>query len=233
MLRIGVIDPSMVIILRRMCCIPVSWLALCWLTTLALGAMSHAARATEEASSWSKAVQSSIRLISGGVAQSGALRAGVEIRLSPGYKTYWRSPGDSGIPPRFDWSGSENLAGIQVKWPAPTRFSDGTGFSVGYIKDVIFPLSITAIDAAKPVILRLSLDYAVCDKLCIPAQGTAEITLQADQKRLVPRLDQRLASAEAQVPLRAAIGVHPERPALLEAGAVISNGKTILHLALS
>src|SRR5690349_18182355 len=63
---------------------------------------------------------SSARLISGG-RQDAALLAGIEITLDPGFKTYWRNPGDSGLPPRFDWSGSENVADVEIRYPAPYR----------------------------------------------------------------------------------------------------------------
>ena len=45
--------------------------------------------------------------------------AAVEIRLAPGWHTYWRVPGEAGIPPRFDWSGSQNLAAVAYEWPRP------------------------------------------------------------------------------------------------------------------
>src|SRR6266542_1702588 len=83
------------------------------------------------------------------------VRAGIEIRLDPGWKTYWRYPGDSGVPPRFGFTRSENVASVSVLWPAPQSFSDGSGRSIGYKDDVIFPLRIVPRDPAKPVVLRL------------------------------------------------------------------------------
>ena len=74
-------------------------------------------------------------------------RAGVEIRLERGWKTYWRYPGDAGVPPRFDWTGSENLASAAIRWPAPRLIVDETGMkSIGYHDDVIFPVAIVPID---------------------------------------------------------------------------------------
>lgn len=128
-------------------------------------------------SEWSKGLKSSVRLIAGGAGTEGVLKAGIEITLDRGYKTYWRSPGDSGLPPRFDWSASENVGGITVSWPVPERFEDGVGYSIGYASDIILPLSVRAINPGKPVKLVLNLDYAVCEKLCIPATGKASILL--------------------------------------------------------
>ena len=62
----------------------------------------------------------------------GARLAAVEIALDRGFKTYWRHPGEAGLPPAFDWSGSANLAAVEVLWPAPRRFQDAGGVSYGY-----------------------------------------------------------------------------------------------------
>ena len=105
------------------------------------------------------------------------LRAGIEIKMEPGWHTYWRYPGDSGVPPRFDFSRSENLAAAKVLYPAPHLYSDETGNSLGYKDGVTFPLRVTPRQPGKPVKLRVKLDYAICEKLCVPAQGSAELTL--------------------------------------------------------
>ena len=105
------------------------------------------------------------------------LRAGVELRLAPGWKTYWRYPGDSGVPPRFEFDQSENVKSVAVLWPAPLRFSDGDGTTIGYKNNVVFPLRIEAKDRGKPVTLRLKLEYAVCEKICIPVDAKAELSI--------------------------------------------------------
>ncbi len=165
------------------------------------------ARTEAGASAWSHAAQSRMRLIGAGLAVGSAgdgatYRAGVEIRLSAGYKTYWRSPGDSGVPPMFNWARSRNVAGVQVGWPAPIRFEDGAGHSIGYAGEVIFPLLVTAADAALPVELALDLDYAVCEKLCIPAQGSASLQLPRERTGHISRI----TTFEARLPKRVALG---------------------------
>ncbi len=158
--------------------------------------LSAPARAAD-GSAWSDDSRSSFRIIAG-TNKSGAasLRAGIEIKLQPGWKTYWRYPGDSGVPPRFDFSGSENLARAKVLYPAPHLFTDETGNSLGYKDSVIFPLQVTARQPGKPVTLRLKLEYAVCEKLCIPAEGRAELTFGVGDSAN----DAALAAAEAHVP---------------------------------
>ncbi|MBA4791984.1 MAG: hypothetical protein H2042_19955 [Rhizobiales bacterium] len=144
-----------------------------------------------------------VRLIAGGIAD-GALEAGIEIRLAPGWKTYWRYPGDSGIPPRFDWSGSRNVRAAQVDFPAPRRFSDGaSGFSIGYKSGaVILPVRVALEAADKPTRIDLSLDFAVCEALCVPAH--AQLTLDVAPGGGQPNA--ALAAAWALVPVAAPVG---------------------------
>jgi DsbC/DsbD-like thiol-disulfide interchange protein len=124
------------------------------------------------------------------------LRAGIQMKMEPGWHTYWRYPGDSGVPPRFDFSRSENLAAVKVFYPAPHLYSDDSGNSLGYQDDVIFPLHVTPKQADKPVELRVKLDYAICEKLCVPAQGSAELTLAPGPSSQ----EATLSAAEARVP---------------------------------
>ena len=151
----------------------------------------------DDASPWSGDSHSAIRLVAGAnTAGAAPLRSGVEIKLQPGWKTYWRYPGDSGVPPRFDFSGSENLKAAKVLYPAPHLFSDESGNSLGYKDSVTFPLQVTPKQAGKPVKLQLKLDYAICEKLCVPAQGSAELALATGDSAQ----DETLRAAEARVP---------------------------------
>jgi DsbC/DsbD-like thiol-disulfide interchange protein len=168
-----------------------------------LVAASHAAVA-EEASRWDGDARNAMRLIAGSSARgSGApLRAGIEIRLAPGWHTYWRYPGDAGVPPRFDFAGSQNVKAVEVHWPAPQRLPEEAVTVIGYTGNVILPLTIVPQDRAKPVMLRLKLDYAVCEKLCIPAEGKAELMLSGGPSSQ----DAALVAAEARVPKKITLG---------------------------
>src|SRR5215472_4602449 len=153
-------------------------------------------RAADE-SPWSEDTRSAVRLIAGGGKNGdGTLRAGIEFKLQPGWKTYWRYPGDSGVPPHFDFSGSENLKTVTVLYPAPHLFTDETGQTLGYKERVIFPLVVSPQQAGKPVRLRLKIDYAVCEKLCVPAEGRAELVLSPGNSAH----NTDLSAAEARVP---------------------------------
>jgi len=85
---------------------------------------------------------------------------------------------------------------LNIAWPAPHRFTDDSGATIGYKNGVIFPLRIVPQDPAKPVLLRLKLDYAVCEKLCVPAEGRAELVLDGTPSAF----DAALAKADALVP---------------------------------
>jgi DsbC/DsbD-like thiol-disulfide interchange protein len=150
-----------------------------------------------DASAWTEDSHSAFRLLAGAnTAGAAPLRAGIEIKLRPGWHTYWRYPGDSGVPPRFDFSGSENLATAKVLYPAPHLLRDESGNSLGYKNGVTFPIRVTPKAPGKPVTLRVKLDYAVCEKLCVPAEGKAELTLAAGGSAQ----EAALAAAESRVP---------------------------------
>ncbi len=142
-------------------------------------------------------MKSAIRLIGGETTQA-PMQAGVEMTLAPGWHTYWRYPGDSGVPPEFDFSGSDNLQSATVLYPAPKLHKDAGGETIGYDANVIVPLEVTPKDASKPVKLKLSLDYAVCENMCVPAKGVAELTLKPGNAAA----NTALADARAHVPKR-------------------------------
>jgi DsbC/DsbD-like thiol-disulfide interchange protein len=172
-------------------------------TALCLIGAAPSAAIAADASPWDNDLQSAARLIAARAAPSGVLRAGVEIKLKPGWKTYWRYPGDAGVPPVMTFAESDNLKSVTVLYPAPTRFADGGGgTSIGYEGGVVLPLHVVPRDPAKPVTLRLKLDYAACEKLCIPASAKLSLALTGK----AGALDDAVKAAEARVPKSAGIG---------------------------
>jgi DsbC/DsbD-like thiol-disulfide interchange protein len=129
-----------------------------------------AAAQSPSASPWVQGLHSRVRLIAGGTDGDRHL-AGIEIALDPGFKTYWRTPGDSGLPPSFDWSGSENVAAVDLRWPAPKRQEDAGGVAYVYGGTVVLPVMVTPKEPGKPVTLKLAIDYGVCKDICIPARA--------------------------------------------------------------
>jgi DsbC/DsbD-like thiol-disulfide interchange protein len=176
------------------------------LATASLLAAAQSAAIAADVSPWDDDAQSAARLIAAQAHnESGGrmFRAGVEIKLKEGWKTYWRYPGDSGVPPVLDFSKSQNVKAVTVLYPAPMRFPDGAGgSSIGYQGVVILPLRVEPQDAAKPVTLNLKVDYAVCEKLCVPAEAKLELALTGAGTAN----EAALSAAEARVPKPAAIG---------------------------
>ena len=156
----------------------------------------------EDASPWQRDGHSAVRLLAG--SRSGAvLLGGIAVQLQPGWKTYWRTPGDSGVPPRFDFSKSENIEAVTVLWPAPAKFDDGAGgHSMGYHDQVVLPLRIVAKNADKPVTLRAGINYAVCEKICIPVEANTELGFTS----VASTEDSALFAALDTVPKPASIG---------------------------
>lgn len=150
-------------------------------------------------SDWVPADRSQLRLLLSGVGEDGRHRAGIEVVLEPGWYTYWRNPGESGIPPRFDFSGSENVASVEVLYPAPERHDDGMSVSVVYSEETVFPLLVTPVDAAKPVMLALEADFGVCNDVCIPTGASVAVEAPSPPEP-DPLTEARLASFMARVP---------------------------------
>jgi DsbC/DsbD-like thiol-disulfide interchange protein len=169
--------------------------------TLSVACTAFAVRA-EDSSPWQRDAHSAVRLVAG--SRSGpVLLGGIAIQLQPGWHTYWRTPGDSGVPPRFDFSRSDNVEAVTVLWPAPKKFDDGAGgASLGYKHQVVLPLRIVAKNADKPVTLRADINYAVCEKLCIPVEANAELAFAS----VASTEDSALFAALDTVPKPASIG---------------------------
>lgn len=169
----------------------------------AVNAWTTSASAAEDVTLWDGDARSGVRMIAGAPPVGAAhLRAGVEIRLLRGWHTYWRYPGDAGVPPQFSFAGSHNVKHVEVLWPAPERMVDGGGTSIGYSTGTIFPLRVIPQQAGKPVALRLRLQYAICEKLCVPAEARGELTLASGRASQ----DAALTAAEGRVPKRQRLG---------------------------
>lgn len=138
------------------------------------------------------------RLLVGARAPDGAREAGIALEIADGWKTYWRNPGEAGVPPAFDWSGSTNLAAVEIGWPVPQVF-DSFGFrTIGYSGAVVLPLRLVPEDAARPIGLDLDMELGVCRDICVfeqaelaariapadPGAGAAEVA--AAQARVMP-----------------------------------------------
>jgi DsbC/DsbD-like thiol-disulfide interchange protein len=152
-------------------------------------------------------------------------QVGLEILLPGEWKTYWRVPGDAGVPPEFNWAESRNLTSVDISWPAPARYRDNAGESIGYKHHVVFPLSVEPADSTQPVHLKLNLFYAVCDDICVPAQAKVDLELSFSSAN--PSDIALLQRFIAQVPRRK----HPEL-AIHSASVQMSDGKPVLSIVV-
>jgi DsbC/DsbD-like thiol-disulfide interchange protein len=179
----------------------------------------------QDASPWQRGMHSAVRLLAG--SRSGSvLLGGIAVQLDPGWKTYWRTSGDSGVPPRFDFSKSDNIEAVTVLWPAPKKFDDGGGGnSLGYHNQVVLPLRIVPKNTDKPVTLRADISYAVCEKLCIPVEASTELTFAS----VASTEDSILSAALDTVPKPASVG----DPNPLTIRNVKREGKSVLVDVLS
>lgn len=120
----------------------------------------------------------------------------LRLRLAPGWKTYWRSPGEGGIAPRFTWRESRNLDRVVEHWPRPAVYVDSGLQSLGFKNELILPLEIVPADDTAPVRLRADVDIGVCEQVCMPVSLHLSAELGPGGTR-----DARIVAALAQVPV--------------------------------
>jgi len=137
------------------------------------------------------------RLIGGWTTAAGTRMAALQLTLAPGWKTYWRAPGEAGIPPDFDWSGSDNLRAVAFHWPRPEVISVGGLRTLGYHGELVLPIELTPVEADAPVSARATIRLGVCDEVCVPLT----VSLSGE---LPPGLPEHPA-------VRAALADQPER----------------------
>ena len=137
----------------------------------------------------------SARLITGWQNADGTHMAGFDLELSQGWKTYWRTPGDAGFPPEFDFSGSQNIKSIEIIWPAPEQFGSKGFETLGYRGGVTLPIKITPIDSKSPITVALNANIGVCDDICVPVAVSLLHTAQPGQNDRAPEILAALAQA--------------------------------------
>jgi len=139
---------------------------------------------------WTEVQGGAVRLIASGTLKEGRYLAGLEFLLEPGWHTYWRYPGEAGIPPQISLDGSANMKALEVLYPAPERYSDGFSESIVYHDGVVLPLLIRPDDPDHVVSLSVDLFFGVCSDICVP--GDASLTLDLSPTMDVDALADRL-----------------------------------------
>lgn len=139
------------------------------------------------------------QVLPGWVQADGTRMAALHLHLEPGWKTYWRAPGDAGIPPTFDWSASQNMKTVYITWPAPEVHNQNGMRTFAYENDLIIPLTIAPTDGNGPVRLTVEMDLGVCSDVCVPHRVTFDHVL--DTTATKPTAE--IAAALAQRPYSA------------------------------
>lgn len=140
----------------------------------------------------------SVDVLDGGPTGAGSYLTGLRLTLGDGWKTYWRAPGDAGIPPRFSWNGSRNVGGVDITWPTPEVFVQNGLRSIGYAEQVVLPLEVTARRDGRPIRLRGAIDLGVCKDICVPGTLRFDHVIDTGAQR-----NPVIAAAMAQRPLSA------------------------------
>ncbi len=167
--------------------------------------------------------------------------AALKIDLDPGWKTYWRAPGEAGIPPRIDWVGSENLAGVWAHWPVPEIITSNGVTTLGFAGELVLPFEVRPVDREADIPLEVWLAFGICKEVCTPLQVELSAVLRpdtaeeaavagaacaieeiADGLRLTARLDMPLVGAEEFV------AVEAEDPTIWISEAVVRREQNVL-----
>lgn len=200
-----------------------------WRTLLPVAALAVATPARAATTDWVGDPRASVRLVTASTAAdaAGRVEAALEFRYAPGWHGYWRTPGDAGIPPSFDWSGSTNLGTPLVSWPAPTRLVVATLQNAAYEGRFALPVDLGLADPRAAGEVRLALDYAACATVCLPVH--ADLVLPLTIGPAVPASEaSTVAAARAAVPVApAAAGIEVVRRVVERRGA-----GTVLTVAL-
>jgi DsbC/DsbD-like thiol-disulfide interchange protein len=144
----------------------------------ALVACMIPASAIAGASVWEKVEGGSVRLVTEGLPDAeGRLRGALEIRLNPGWKTYWRDPGEAGIPPMVTVTWPQTDASTEIGFPTPKRFDDGYSVWAGYDEPVTLPLTFDLAGGGMQTRIDASVFLGICEVICIPVQAEFGIDL--------------------------------------------------------
>ncbi|MDF1871070.1 protein-disulfide reductase DsbD domain-containing protein [Vannielia sp.] len=108
-------------------------------------------------------------VLPGWTTAEGTRMVALRLTLKPGWKTYWRAPGEAGIPPRFDWGGSKNLASVTYHWPRPEVFESSGMQTIGYKRELVLPIEVRPERPGKAMILNAEVELGVCEEICVPA----------------------------------------------------------------
>ena len=151
-------------------------------TLIAIAAcLVTAGHAAATSSQWQDSEGGSVRLVTAGNPDAdGTLKGALQIKLKPGWKTYWRDPGGTGVPPQLDTSSSKNVKASEIMYPAPHRIDDGNAETAGYKESVALPIVFSLKDPKQASQIKASVFLGICKEICIPVQANFDVDPAAD-----------------------------------------------------
>ncbi len=120
-----------------------------------------------------------IEVLPGWSMQNGQHVVALHLALAPGWKTYWRAPGDAGIPPSMEFHGAHNLASVDTIWPTPEVFNQNGLQTVGYADELVLPMLVMPQDRGQPARLSARLQIGICNTICVPVEFDLALDLPA------------------------------------------------------
>jgi DsbC/DsbD-like thiol-disulfide interchange protein len=170
--------------------------------------IASASPAAASSSDWYAVEGGGIRLVTAGQADaSGLIRGVLEIALKPGWKTYWRDPGDAGVPPTVDVAPSTNISAATLEYPPPQRFNDGFAVWAGYKEPVSLPVTFAAAKPGEPALIEADVFLGICETICIPVQARLSVDPAADPDNQEDAAQVEAAFASLPEPARPDFGV--------------------------
>lgn len=141
------------------------------LSVVIVSGLATAVPALASSSEWYMSEGGKVRLVTSGKPdEAGRITGVLEIALEPGWKTYWRDPGDSGVPPQLEVTASTNVAAAQMSFPPPRRHDDGYGQWAGYDHPVSLPVTFTLAAPNDPALIEADVFLGICETICIPVR---------------------------------------------------------------
>ncbi|MGO8068497.1 protein-disulfide reductase DsbD domain-containing protein [Rhizobium leguminosarum] len=151
-----------------------------------------------EMSAWAENEGGRMRLVALAPDAGGKIRAALQIEPKPGWITYWKEPGNSGIPPQIAIAAESGVTLDAIAYPVPKHFFNGAIEDIAYDAPVTLPLSLTAAGKG-PVTIDAAAFIGICKDICIPFQANLQLKLgPAIQSH--PQEEAILQAADARLP---------------------------------
>lgn len=170
------------------------------LYTSAIVFLCALAPARADMTEWVEVHGGAVRLISSGPLQDGHYLAGLEFLLEPGWHTYWRYPGEAGIPPQISVTKSENLNALEILYPVPERYDDGFSESIVYHDGVVLPIRVLPASADRETGLEVEVLFGICKDICVPGEAVLSLDFapgDKDDKLAAKLIERDLAAVPA------------------------------------